>query len=82
MTVSELLLRLSRSELIEWMAFYQLEPWGARVADNHFGTVAAAIANSSLTRWRFGVNDFFPPRTEQERQKAVEQQVRSVFSRL
>jgi len=45
MTVGELLARISSRELSEWMAFFQLEPWGAEVEDWRTGLIASTIAN-------------------------------------
>jgi flagellar basal body rod protein FlgC len=44
-TVEELLDRISSRELSEWMAFYQVEPWGTEPADMRAGIVASTIAN-------------------------------------
>ena len=45
MTVRELLARIDSRELTEWMAFYELEPWGSEIDDHRAGTIAATIAN-------------------------------------
>ena len=45
MTVGELLERIEARELTEWMAFYQLEPFGEQRADLRAGIVTAMIAN-------------------------------------
>ncbi len=44
-TVAELLDRISTHELDEWLAYYQLEPWGEERADLRAGIVASTIAN-------------------------------------
>lgn len=41
----ELLLRLDSRELTEWMAFWQLDPWGDSRADLRAGVIASTIAN-------------------------------------
>lgn len=45
MTVRELLARMDSQELAEWMAFYELEPWGEVRADWRVGNVAALLRN-------------------------------------
>ena len=41
----ELLARISSRELSEWMAYYELEPWGEERADLRAGIIASAMAN-------------------------------------
>lgn len=43
MTVAELSDRMSYRELIEWMAYYELEPWGAERDDLRSGISTAAL---------------------------------------
>lgn len=43
--MEELGTRMSAAEFGEWMALYQLEPWGEARADVAAGQVAALIAN-------------------------------------
>lgn len=45
MTVGELLERISSRELTEWMAYYELEPFGQERGDLQAGVVASVIAN-------------------------------------
>lgn len=77
MTVHEMLAKLSRAELIEWMAYFQLEPWGSRMDDQRFGVVAATMANvmSSGSGKTFSSVDFFPPKSEQERHILKQKQI-------
>lgn len=46
MTVRELLERIDSRELSEWIAYYELEPWGEERADLRAGIVAATVVNS------------------------------------
>lgn len=41
MTVKRLERELDQRELIEWIAFEQMEPFGTAVEDNRFGTLLA-----------------------------------------
>lgn len=63
MTVGELDLRLSSSELTEWMAYENLTgPLGAKRQDIQAATIAAVIANSSRSKGKkFKILDFLIP---------------------
>jgi len=50
MTVAELLSRISSRELSEWMAYYELEPFGEERADLRAGIIAATIANVNRSK--------------------------------
>lgn len=41
----ELLDRIGRDEFLEWMDYYQIEPWGEWRADLRTGIVASTVAN-------------------------------------
>ena len=62
--MAELLSRVSSAELTEWMAFYQLEPWGSEIDDLRAGIVASTIANANRDpkkqRKPFTAQDFMP----------------------
>lgn len=45
MTVAELGERMSSRELSEWMAYYEVEPFGDERGDLRSGVIAATIAN-------------------------------------
>ena len=62
MPVRELLSRVGSDELTEWMAFYQLEPFGEVRADLRSGVVAATFANAHRTKdaRAFTPEDFMP----------------------
>lgn len=62
--MSELGHRLSSRELSEWMAYYELEPWGEDRGDLRAGIVASVIANVNRDpkqrRAPFEPQDFMP----------------------
>lgn len=64
MTVGELGRRMSSAEFGEWMAYYQLEPFGPLRDDRRAGEVAAMVANVNRDRKHrrepFTWLDFFP----------------------
>ena len=62
MTARELLQRMGSDELSEWMAFYQLEPFGDYRADYRSGVVASTFANAHRAKDAspFRPEDFMP----------------------
>lgn len=59
-TVRELLVRIDSRELREWMAFYQIEPFGEQVVDYRESRLAAILANAfrGKNQRPYGINDF------------------------
>lgn len=58
-----LLNELSSQQLAEWLAFFQLEPWGEERADLRAGIVASTIANVNRPAKRkkaFEPKEFMP----------------------
>jgi hypothetical protein len=47
MTVGELSERMGAGELVEWMAYYSIEPFGAERDNLHAGIVASVVANAN-----------------------------------
>ena len=47
MTVRELLARIDSAELSEWIAYFQLEPFGPIRSDLSAGIIAATVANAN-----------------------------------
>lgn len=47
MTVSDIDRRMPSSELTEWMAFYELEPFGPRRDNIHTGQIASLLYNAN-----------------------------------
>lgn len=81
MTVRELLARIDSRELSEWMAYYQLEPWGTETEDLRTGLVTSAIYNVNRdpkkNRRPFSPEDFVPKRvTEPREEQTWEEQAR------
>ena len=60
MTVSELLARISARELAEWIAWYNIEPFGESRADLRSAIIACVVHNSHCTKkgQMKKVNDF------------------------
>ena len=67
MPVRELLARIGSDELTEWMAFYQLEPFGDLRADLRSGVISSTIANANRAKHSqaFTPEDFMPFRAEE-----------------
>jgi len=62
MTVRELLARIDSRELSEWMAYYELNPFGSVRDDLQAGIVASTIANVNRGKndKSFTPSDFMP----------------------
>lgn len=63
MTVGELSQKMTSDELTEWMAFFQLEPWGTEVEDIRSAIIATVIANANRDPKKqraFKIEDFMP----------------------
>jgi hypothetical protein len=63
MTVRELETRMESRELNEWMAYFNLEPWGQVQADYRAGVIASTIVNVNgglKGRKPAKATDFFP----------------------
>jgi len=62
MTVGELLSRISSKELSEWMAYFQLEPFGEGRADLRMGILASLVSNMFTKKGskRYTPKDFMP----------------------
>lgn len=79
MPVGELLTRVSSRELTEWMAYYELEPFGEERADLRAGIIASTVANVNRAKGKaYQPQDFMPKfgrrgaRSWQELMAAVE----------
>lgn len=80
MTVGELLARISSRELGEWMAYYELEPFGEPRADLRAGIVASTVANTARDARRrarpFKPQDFMPKFAGGRREQTWQDQLR------
>ena len=61
-----MLSRISSKELTEWLAFYELEPFGSEADYLGHAVVASVIANVNKAKGQkpFSVEDFMPKRNE------------------
>lgn len=64
MTAGQLAVSMSAREEMEWLAFFQEEPFGGPADDYRAGTIAAAARNAALARGQraYRPSDFFPGR--------------------
>jgi len=78
-TRRELLQRITARELVDWVAYWSIEPFG----DDYYahGIVASTIANVFRSKGRrFRPEDFKPrPRHSQQQMKAIFQAVAQVW---
>ena len=73
---------MSSRELAEWMAFFELEPWGTEVEDWRAGLIASTVANAmrdkKSRRKPYEPEDFMPRREVQTKgaeEQSVEDQI-------
>lgn len=82
MTVAELLERISSSELSEWMAYYQVEPFGQERDNLHAGIIASVFANANRDRKKqkkpFTIKDFMLSFKKDKPKKSPEQMLQFV----
>lgn len=71
-----MLAEMTSTQVAEWMAFFQLEPWGAHEEDRRTATVAATVANT-VPRKRgakpYKPEQFMPKREPAKRQSVKDQ---------
>lgn len=86
MTVSEMLSRMSSHELAEWMAFYELEPWGVETDMLGHAITSTVIANVNRNPDKrpapYKASDFMPEfdrYTAQENQVLKVRQINAMF---
>ena len=74
MTRSELLERISSREITEWMAFSQLEPFGAEAGYVGHAITASTVANVNREKSKkaYEVSDFMPTMGKKEPQTPAE----------
>jgi len=74
MTRAELVNRMSSREITEWMAFGQLEPFGAEAGYIGHAIVASTVANRhrGSSEKNYEVSDFMPKRKKKEPQSVEE----------
>lgn len=70
--MEELLRSISSEELVEWAAYYRIDPFGSHRADIHAGIVASTLANIHARKGhRFTPADFIPTFGEPEKSKTM-----------
>ena len=72
--MAELLDRISSREITEWMAFGQLEPFGAEAGYIGHAITASTVANVNRNKGQkaYEVSDFMPSLGKKEPQTAAE----------
>jgi len=84
MTVRQLEWQLEASELNEWMAFFNMEPWGAVREDYRAGIIASTLVNVNGGK-KGGkpaqATDFFDLYTRHTNRKQTNEQQINIFKR-
>ena len=72
--------RINSRELTEWIAYWQIEPWGEERADYRSGMIASVIANVNRGKGgrRYKPQDFMPKFGLSKKQKPVKE-MRNIF---
>lgn len=75
MTRRDLLRRLSREELVEWMAFAEVEPFGSKFEEYLAALVASVVAEVNRNKKKrgrpFAPSEFFQDWGEPDKNKAT-----------
>lgn len=59
MTVRDMLTRMDAKEMTDWIAFWNMEPWGDERSDFRSGVIASTVANVMSSKGRsFTPQDF------------------------
>jgi hypothetical protein len=85
MTVRQLETQMQSSELLEWMVFFGLEPWGSVRDDYRAGVVASTLVN--INGGKKGgkasqPDDFFPLYSRHSNRKQSNEQQINIFKRI
>lgn len=76
MTVAELLARISSKELTEWMAFSQIEPFGADTSYLGHAITASTVANVNRQKGKKPHKpEDFMPKFEKKKEQSTESMV-------
>jgi len=82
MTVKELLERMDSRELCEWMAFYDIAPFGEERADIRQAITSCTIANA-WSKQKHKVKDFIPtftkPQEKGKRQRQTTEEMKKLL---
>ena len=86
-TITEWQEVMSNEEFLDWMAFYQLQPFGPWRADTQAALIASTIANVNAKKGKsFSIDEFrlkFKPRlVQRQRVTMSSEQVVSFFQAL
>lgn len=83
-TVRDLLARIDSEELSEWMAYYQIEPFGEQRADLRNAINSCVMANA----WRgknsrtFKLSDFIPDFLRKPKAQQTEKEMKALLVRI
>jgi hypothetical protein len=74
---------MGEDEFQEWLAYFQLEPWGTQTADQRAAIIASTIANvnRSAKQRAFTIDDFMPRYAARpHRRRQTPQEMRNLFA--
>lgn len=83
MGVAECQARIGSAEFTDWLAYYQLEPWGEERADIRNAILCALVANVFRGKGRRAkLKDFLPRFDEEPRPRQSLSDMRAVMERF
>ncbi len=82
MTVAELNQRMGHAELINWMAYSRIEPFGYQMQNYRAGMVCAAIQNCFTAKGKERRPTDFMPKSKVDDKQEVTQDALRVFSEI
>lgn len=89
LTVAELDRRMSHLELVGWMAYSKLEPFGYHIENWRMAMICACVSNLFLGKGKparqpaeFMPKDPQPKRNEEEQRQFVDAEVRRIFTAM
>ncbi len=77
---------MTHSELVDWMAYDRIEPFGYHIENFRAGKIWADLSNLLMAKGQKARRpiDFMPemkqdPRSEEERQQALDAKIKNIF---
>lgn len=82
--VDQIIAEMSADEFLEWVAFYDLEPWGFQAATWRAGVISSTVANyagRSRKRADAKPSDFIPTRRSKPRRSLTRDEARQILEK-
>jgi len=83
--IDAMLEEMSAEQLLDWLQFYNSEPWGYEVENTRAGTIAASIMNSvggKKSGQAYTWKDFFPSSNNKNNSKQSTDEMFDIASKI